>query len=142
MVQPSPIAPDACFNPSQVGYKLVSPVAVWRAACVFQSLTGRLQTRNLALAPRTQHKFQSLTGRLQTIVMYIYQKLKSEFQSLTGRLQTGFDICCDVFVFGFNPSQVGYKPRWRWNTQAGQERFNPSQVGYKPSLPTSLQHWN
>ena len=35
---------------------------------------------------------------------------------------------------GFNPSQVGYKPRRASATERTELCFNPSQVGYKPCL--------
>ena len=103
------------FNPSQVGYKPATASCACSRLRGFQSLTGRLQTYTLLLAPDHLLLFQSLTGRLQpwlgdAVALAPYLRFQSltgrlqtesgahpprlalSFQSLTGRLQT---ICCN-----------------------------------------------
>ena len=55
-----------CFNPSQVGYKLLHLVILFSTYLQFQSLTGRLQTSARLGRGCAGCLFQSLTGRLQT----------------------------------------------------------------------------
>ncbi len=77
----------ASFNPSQVGYKLLYGSGVYGNLSLFQSLTGRLQTRGCPPC--------AVRG--------------GAFQSLTGRLQTSYDNGRRQHNRRFNPSQVGYK---------------------------------
>jgi len=119
---------------------------------MFQSLTGRLQTRNSASkkkkkprfnpsqvgyklvrkngTPRRE-RFQSLTGRLQTIQRPPSARKASVFQSLTGRLQTVLACLLVAVYLSFNPSQVGYKRDAGNSSTSSSASFNPSQVGYK-----------
>ena len=98
------------FNPSQVGYKPNRSKSPFHASCVFQSLTGRLQT----------------------FVTFRHPQRFELFQSLTGRLQTSAVACtCPLDITCFNPSQVGYKHWLRWRVSPNMPSFNPSQVGYK-----------
>ena len=124
-----------CFNPSQVGYKPgLSPRYVKITREMFQSLTGRLQTIYLRREKSIILKFQSLTGRLQTVVEPAMRAWLLVFQSLTGRLQTDLgDTGVLLPTTGFNPSQVGYKPKPNAPPRSLESSFNPPQVGYKPT---------
>ena len=67
---------------------------------------------------------------------------RNTFQSLIGRLQTHACVISLTQHLGFNPSQVGYKPKPAWLSHFRHFSFNPSQVGYKqtPCLETPCQY--
>ena len=120
-----------CFNPSQVGYKLLQ---IWRNSNRTAVSIPHRQATNPLRHTRiySLNRFQSLIGRLQTRL-----------------IENGRIIVCDVSIphrqatnlllpsllsllrDRFNPSQVGYKLNEIRKLYQLQKGFNPSQVGYK-----------
>ena len=54
----------------------------------FQSLIGRLKTKQFDEQHLRLLRFQSLIGRLKTITSDMFERHEIEFQSLIGRLKT------------------------------------------------------
>ena len=71
----------------------------------FQSLIGRLQTAQKIPSKNQEAGFQSLIGRLQTGDKIVVSGTAHKFQSLIGRLQTNVEGRCHKdSVKSFNPS--------------------------------------
>ena len=100
----------ASFNPSQVGYKHLRGRRPRWESCLFQSLTGRLQTM---LSSRSNARVSCFNP---SQVGYKHKEVYEDEEQ---------NRC-------FNPSQVGYKLKKRMNPYSVINSFNPSQVGYKP----------